>query len=306
MRYRALACLLAVVALLGTADAPPGSAQTPLSGAFALQSGVAKTHGFLAATPAGGGGLRLDLDIWMTGGASGAPLTAYDVAMTKRLHTIIVSDDFTTFLHVHPTLGADGHFRIRQRFPKAGLYHVYADGEPHGFGQQVFRFDLEVGAAAGAASAERALAPSGAVAAAGPYAVRLDRTTLAANGTTLLAVHVREGGRPARDLHPYLGALAHAVFLNARDLTYVHVHPMRFDAANGMGAMPGMKMDAMPGMKMDAMPGMDEAAPLAPGAISSPDMLLHVAVREPGKYKLWLQFRGGEALRVAPFVLTAR
>jgi len=34
-------------------------------------------------------------------------------------------------------------------------------------------------------------------------------------------------------------------------------------------------------------------------------MVLHVAVKEPGLYKMWLQFRGGKQLYVAPFVLRA-
>jgi hypothetical protein len=33
------------------------------------------------------------------------------------------------------------------------------------------------------------------------------------------------------DLHPYLGLLAHAIFIDRRDLTYTHVHPM---ALSGM------------------------------------------------------------------------
>jgi hypothetical protein len=34
-------------------------------------------------------------------------------------------------------------------------------------------------------------------------------------------------------------------------------------------------------------------------------MVLHVSVKEPGTYKLWLQFRGGSQLYIAPFVLVA-
>ena len=34
-------------------------------------------------------------------------------------------------------------------------------------------------------------------------------------------------------------------------------------------------------------------------------MVLHVSVSEPGLYKMWLQFRGGNQLYIAPFVLRA-
>jgi len=54
------------------------------------------------------------------------------------------------------------------------------------------------------------------------------------------------------------------------------------------------------------MPGMSMSATPMPDAATLPaDMLLHVAVREPGRYKLWLQFRGGGRLHVAQFVLVA-
>jgi hypothetical protein len=250
--------------------------------------------------------LALALDIRFANAADARPITAFDVDMTKRLHLIAVGDDFVTFLHVHPTLAPNGHFTVVERFPKAGLYHVYADCVPHGHAQQVFRFDVTVGSPG--ARAARDVAPTGTVVSAGPYRVSLDRTTLDANGETHLVVHVRENGRPATDLHPYLGALAHAVFLNARDLTYVHVHPMKLGASGGASDMGGMAgMSGMSGMTGASMPGMNTSAPPLPdSAVSSPDMLLHVAVHEPGTYKLWLQFRGGGALHVAPFVLTAR
>jgi hypothetical protein len=55
-----------------------------------------------------------------------------------------------------------------------------------------------------------------------------------------------------------------------------------------------------------SMAHMDMHGPGLPdNAISSPDMMLHVELQEPGTYKLWLQFRGGSHLYVAPFVLTA-
>ena len=107
-------------------------------------------------------------------------------------------------------------------------------------------------------------------------------------------VHILKGGLPATDLQPYLGALAHAVFVNASDLSYVHVHPIP------IGSRDAGKMD------MGTMPpGSMQARPLPAGSKSAPDMALHVALKEPGTYKLWLQFLGGGTLHVAQFVLTA-
>lgn len=279
--------LAALVALTSLAAA------SPLTGTFALSGGTAKTRAYLL--DGGADPLARSLAIWMTR-PNGAPIVRYDVDMTKLLHLIVVSDDFAWFDHVHPAFDRNGRFRIAERFPRPALYHLYADAEPSGLGQQVFRFDLPVGAGAGTTAGVRTLPPPNARAGAGPYVVRLSATAVRAGHDTPLLVHVRKGGRPARDLHPYLGALAHAVFLSAADLRYVHVHPMP------AGGMNDMSFDDMPGMSMESM----EMRPLPETATAAPDMVLHVRLPRPGRYALWLQFRGAQTLRVARFTIIAR
>ena len=265
----------------------------PHAGTFALESGTARTHGFLRAEPSAADPLRLHLDLWMTRNGSTTPIRRYSVDMTKLLHLIVVSDDLATFEHAHPVLGPDGHFTLDQRVPAPGLYHLYADAEPAGIGQQVFRFDVNAGAAA-ASERKRVLPAPARTVTAGPYTVQVSGTTLHAGHAADLAVQVRKGAAPARDLHPYLGASAHAVFIDAQDLSYVHVHPAL--ATSGMASMPGMDME-MPDTDMKPLP---EATTLPAR------MLLHVILREPGSYKLWLQFRGGNALYAAPFTVTVK
>lgn len=279
---RAACCALLTFGLLAV--------EAPIGGSWALQDGAPKTQGFLTAT-ARGDPLEQHLDLWMTPAAGGAPIRRYTLDMTKLLHVIVVSDDFEHFLHIHPTLGPDGHFSIDTRFPTPALYHVYADGEPADYGQQVFRFDLPV--AGGTAVPARALSPTGTIVSTGPYTVTLSATSVAAGRESDLVVHVLRDGEPARDLHPYLGALAHAVFLNGSDLTYIHVHPTQLGAA----PMNGMTMGGMAGMEMPPLP---DTAP------SAPDMQLRVRLRKAGRWKLWLQFRGAGELHVAPFVVDAR
>jgi hypothetical protein len=263
-----------------------------LRGTFALQGGTPRVQATLDAVP-DRDPRATRLDLWESTPGSTRPLRAYDTGMTKKLHLIAVSDDLTTFLHEHPAPGADGHFRLNLRVPKPALYHLYADAEPHGYGQQVFRFDLPIGAAA--RPVPRRLAATPASMTVGPYTVSFDSLMLDTGHRTTLVAHVRKQSAPAQDLHPYLGAMAHAVFVNARDLTYVHTHPMELSAMAKMQSMPSNGMGAM------------ESEPaLAPGAKVAPDMMLHVTAREPGTYKLWLQFRGGSQLYVAPFVLHTR
>lgn len=256
--------------LILVAAAPSGS---PIVGTFALQGGAPKTAGFLLETPQAGDPLRVTIDTWLTAQGSTVALRSYEVDMTKLLHMIVVSDDFRTFLHVHPVLQQNGHFLLDLTVPQADRYYVYTDTTPNGIGKQVFRFPLDLG---GKRTARRDLSERSTTSQAGPYTVKLSTNTVSATGESRILVHIFEHGKPASDLHPYLGALAHAVFLNAKDLSYVHAHPMPLGRAREMQT----------------------------GA-SAPDMMLHVELREPGTYKLWLQFRGGSQLYVAPFVISA-
>jgi hypothetical protein len=270
-----------------------------ISGTFALQHGAPKTTSHLAMTQVGTSPLDERLDFWLTDSHANV-VTRYRIDMTKYLHLIIVSDDFRSFAHIHPKLDAAGHFHIDHQFPQPGLYHAYADSDPAPLGQQVFRYDLTVGTAAPHRVPK--LARSETSAAVDGYRVTLGTTRLHPGDVTQIPVHITKGGRPATDLHPYLGALAHAVFLDAEDLSYTHVHPMELDA----GAMSTGTTGGMSGMDMQGMdmPGMDMPA-LPDSARSASAMRLDVRVLRPGLYKLWLQFRGGTQLHVATFVLIA-
>jgi hypothetical protein len=279
MKACSLLCIVLAVALEAS-----GQAQL-LHGTFALQGDSAKTDGYLKVTPVGGDLLNEHLDFWMTPPKSSQPIKRYQVEMTKKLHMVIVSNDFHTFLHIHPDLRPDGHLTINQRFPAPGIYQVYADGEPNDLNHQVFRFEVPIGKTGGSAS--RVLPSSGMGVQVGPYEVDLSTVRIHAGRMEMIDVEILKDGKPAKDLHPYLGVPAHAVFLNSKDLSYVHVHPMAMDG--------GMNMDMS-----KPMPEMPDTAP------SSGEMMLHVAIREAGSYKLWLQFRGsGQQLYIAEFTLTA-
>ena len=241
-------------------------------------------------TSVGGDPLKQHIDIWMCSPASPQPIRNYGTEMTKKLHVVIVSSDFSTFLHVHPVLGADGHFTLEQQFPAPGLYYLYADGEPNDGDHQVFRFNVQL--SKNVSPTRPVLVPTGKEVSVGPYTVDLSRARLHAGGMDTIEVQILKGDTPAHDLHPYLGVPAHAVFLNSQDLTYVHVHPMPLNSGSD-----AMNMTAMDMSKM--------TVDMPDTASSPPDMMLHVSVKEPGTYKLWLQFRGGSQLYIAPFVLVA-
>lgn len=287
LRRRELFAWLMVVLALPAAAAFASS----IPGSFALQGGAPGAQATLQMTARGTAETSQHLDFSMTRGPGEAALRSYQTELTKKLHVIIVNDDLSVFQHVHPHLLANGHFVLDERFPGPGRYHIYADATPAGLEQQVFRFDVNLGARAG--EHVRTLAPAGPQVAAGPYVVTLSSTHLTVNRPERIDIHISRQGKPARDLHPYLGVAAHAVMVQADDLSYVHAHSM---AEKSGGAMGGMDMG--------------EAAP-APAAGTSgmkasvgPDSMLHIMLREPGKYRLWLQFEGADGLYVAPFVVT--
>ena len=254
-----------------------------LQGQFALQGQKPQTEAHLKVTPTPGKPLQQKLDLWMTEPGKPQAIRNYQVEMTKKLHMIVVSNDFKTFLHLHPTLAPDGHLLLTQQFPAPGTYLVYTDGLPENLNHQVFRFEVNVGAPS---APDRTLKPTGMGVTVGPYEVDLSSIRLRSGQMSMLDINILKDGKPATDLHPYLGSPAHAVFLNARDLSYVHAHPMAGDQM--------MNMD----MSKDPPP-MPEAGP------SPAEMMLHLALHEPGSYKLWLQFRGGTQLYVAEFTITA-
>jgi hypothetical protein len=269
--------------------APASAGHGPYDGTFALANATPRANAMIDLTwrdP-----LEARLDLWET--SRGSTIRNYDFDLTKRLHMIVISDDFHSFQHVHPTLGADGHFTIDLRVPKPGRYYVYADSRPHGLGNQVFRFRVGFGRVPAAAPD---LSATDTTAQAGPYTVALTPLKLHAGAMTMLNVRIMKNGTPAADLHPYLGAAAHAVFIDASTLDYVHVHPLAG----------GMHVDAMGGMNML---GMNEAMqmPALPDDAKVPaSFVLHVSPVPTGRYKLWLQFRGSNGINVASFVLNAK
>jgi len=257
-----------------------------IKGEPALQGYPSQTEGFLRVSTVANNPLNQHLDIWMTLPKSVVPIKRYQIEMTKKLHVVVVSDDFKTFLHIHPSLSPDGHFSITQLFPAPGTYYIYADGLPNDLNHQVFRFKLDV--VHPSPASPRNLPTTGMGVQAGPYEVDMSTVRIHAGRMEMVDIEVLENGKPATDLHPYLGAPAHAVFLNAKDLSYVHVHPMGAD---------------MMSMQMDMSKPMPE---LPDSASVSSDMMLHIALRESGTYKLWLQFRGaGDKIYIAEFTILA-
>ena len=285
-RFRCAAALLGGLVLVACS----ASAARPDSRAFQGIAADRETSPRVRASlvvDAPAGTTLANLDLVET--ASGRVVRSYDLDMTKQLHLILIRDDFGSFLHVHPALDAAGHFHIALRLPRDSGYHVYADGEPTGIGNRVFRFDVRFGP-----KSESPVAPIPArrTARTGPYAVTLSTLEISTGHATRVAVRVTKQGAPAADLHPYLGGVAHAIFINTNDLSYIHVHPAAARSAHATHA--------------SGMMNMNGTSMAAGTSVVPADAALTVTAPTAGTYRLWYEFAGGNSNYVASFVIVAR
>lgn len=201
-------------------------------------------------------------------GPDGRPVTDYTPLHDRDLHLIVVARELTRFWHVHPELSADGTWSVRLNLPEAGSYRVFADVSPTLLGRTI---TLGADLAVAGAYDPRPTPNQSRTAVVDGYEVALDGDLVTGAGD-LLTLTVRRDGRAVTDLQPYLAAFGHLVVLRAGDLAYVHVHP------NGG-------------------PGDGVTAP-------GPDITFHTAVPGPGTYRLFLDFKHGDAVHTAAFTLT--
>ncbi len=287
---RRIAAAIAVAGVAITCElsaARAGTAGVVQRGLFALLGAKPAIVAYAKTTASSDTAVTLTIRQFMNGGQK--PIRHYDVDMQMLMHVIVVRDDFADFMHVHPAFDSTAG-TFEQSFAKSAghRYYVFADSSPRGIGQQVFRFTVDRN---GATTAQQpsvpsfAATPSPSSVRTGPYTVALSSTRLPSGRGQAVTVNVSEAGRPARDLEPYLGAAAHAVFIGTANLSYVHVHP---SASGTMPMASGASMD------------------MSAGEAAGPHMLMELPPLPAGTYKLWVQFQGAGRLYAAPFTILSR
>jgi hypothetical protein len=282
------ACVIASVAACVIASVAASVGTPEQRGVFALLGGTQKIASRLWVNHASGSSVTLNIRQFAIGapapGSDSTPIFDYEIDMQKLMHLVVVRDDFATFAHLHPTFDPKtGTFL--QRFTKQPnhRYYIYADTTPRGVGQQVFRFTIESDGPL--ATLRRPATASAATSFVAPYSVTISGTTLPANQARTLGLTILERGRPAADLSTYLGAAAHAVFINTATLTYVHLHPM-------VGGSQTMAMGANMEMSGNAKPQ------------AGPHLQMTVPALPAGIYRLWIEFSGANnRVYTAPFTV---
>jgi hypothetical protein len=150
-----------------------------------------------------------------------------DVEHEKKIHLIAVSEDLSWFDHIHPELGADGAYTVKEKFPFAGKFTLFADYKPSGANHTVDNLNVVIAGTippakkygadkltgAGGDGFSVSLSPDG-----GKFLTNMSmhiNGVMMQNGT---AVDVNT-------LEDYLGAKAHMVVVSLADKKYLHVHP---------------------------------------------------------------------------------
>ena len=290
--------------MLGDSIAPPGQSRqrllTPPSsgmwefGTIAAQGQHEMTRAVIEQQPDNADPRREHFKFWLVPLDSNTRISSYDIEMEKPAHVIIVSDDFKTFRHDHPTLNPDGTFTLDQSFDRPGKYYIYFDTVPHSIGQQVFRFDVAVGGTKfyPYTPMQRLGADAGLEQSDGSFMVALDSDKIKTGVYSPIHLAIYSHGELAEHLQPFLGVGAHAILLKPDDLSYIHTHPM-----------PGSMAMAMPMSEM-----MKHMPTLQPGDPVNPRMTLDILAQEPGAYRMWVQFKDRDNphyLYTVPFTVYA-
>ena len=161
----------------------------------------------------------------------GEPQLAFSEVHERALHLIVVDRELTTFLHVHPTLAADGTWTVDLPALAAGSYRAVADLMVADGPRLALGIDLGV---AGAYRPAQPPEPTDEAVVDG-YEVHL--TTVPGTGGTVTAVVAVSRGDVPVDLEPYLGADGHLVVMRTGDLAYAHVHPVTAGDATDAGTV---------------------------------------------------------------------
>jgi len=161
--------------------------------------------------------------------ADGSSLTKFDVRNERPLHLIVLSRDLVAYSHLHPSMDADGIWRVELPGLSPNSYRMYADFQPTGAQRITLATDLAV---PGLVEYTAVPQPIRSVDVDG-YTVTL--TGDSSLGESALGFDVSLDGKSVAT-EPYLGAAGHLVIVRVGDLGYLHAHGID-DATNTVNFM---------------------------------------------------------------------
>lgn len=195
----------------------------------------------------------------------------YTRQQDELMHVYLVRKDLTGYQHLHPTLDAStGVWSADLTVPEPGPYRLVTefealtkDGE---FADRILGTDFTV---AGAYTPVTAAPGIGvAEAAVAGFELKLAGTPKVDGDD--LKLTITSGGSEVTALQPYLASFAHITGFREGDLSTVHVHPN------------------------------EEPAPGDTAATGGPVLTLAPMFSEPGRYRLFIQFKTDGVVRLVP------
>ncbi len=233
--------------------------------------------------------------------AKGAAVRDLQVVHEKPMHLLVVSNDLAEFNHLHPEPQADGSFKVTHTFPNGGAYKLYADFTPPSASQIVDRHDVNVAGDAPRSRVELVADKTTTKTVDGLRVTMRPDKPLRAGEELLLnfAAADAKTGKPATDLQPYLGSLAHFVIISEDTTDFLHAHPMTKEEMNEAGGAHG-------GKNHDAKPHAHDAAEMreeAKEGASASEVAAHTTFPRAGLYKVWAQFQRGGRVITVPYVV---
>ncbi len=219
--------------------------------------------------------------------ARGRRLRFLEIAHERPIHLVVASKDLKEFAHIHPELRPDDTFAVTHSFAHGGEYWLFADFTRPGAPPSIARFTINVEGAR--RSLEALSADKGFTKTEAGLQVTLTLPENLQAGEDLIfrfdAMDAKTG-RTVSDLQPYLGAWAHILIVPEDKSRMIHVHPI--DDAS-------LANDADPWRHTHPAPG---PSPSRVTAITG--------LREPGLYRMWVQFqREGDVITV-PYTIAVR
>jgi len=183
---------------------------------------------------------------------TGTPVRRFERVHEHPLHLFVVSEDFSSFEHVHPTppsdADPDARWSMSWRPPARGRYWFYADFLPIGGPPQLLQRVITVGDAAAGPHAAPARSTASAretrVAVSGGVEATLTAPPLRAGDEHRLTIDLRDAATqsPVTDLELYLGAWGHLFVLHEQRDEALHAHP---DAEATIAKGPGLAFDVL-------------------------------------------------------------
>src|SRR5947209_793873 len=217
---RPLACAAVALAAAGCGSTSSGS------GVNAPKIGAARTFQLQGFQPAKPVAPRTRTDVsFDIQQPSGQPLTAYKTGSGPHtgVHLILVRDDLSKIIHLHPPIGADGKINQAVSFPSPGPWKVLVDAYPRSATTPNFQLFDNVDVT-GQYVPKKLPGFSNSIDVHG-YHFKLHGTPhINAIQAKFLNFTITDPqGRPVT-FTPWFGAIAHAIFFRAGSLDYFHTH----------------------------------------------------------------------------------